>query len=95
MSLDNLEGFEAWLAEREQKRAADGWYPYSSREISLMRCAWQASRAAAVVELPAIEAWDNDGRLDRERDEDAGERIGLVPLIDVRIALEEAGVTVK
>lgn len=56
---------------------------------------WQASRAALVVELPAIEAWDNDGRLDREKDEDADVRIGLVPRVDVRAAIEAAGVTVK
>ena len=79
MSLDNLEGFEAWLAEREQKRAADGWYPYSSREISLMRCAWQASRAAAVVELPAP-VLDLDG--------------DLLDADEARAAIKAAGVTV-
>lgn len=55
---------------------------------------WVDARAALVVELPAIEAWDNDGRLDREKDEEADVRVGLVPRVEVRAALEAAGVRV-
>lgn len=56
---------------------------------------WQASRTALEIEMPAVEAWINDGRLDREKDEDADECIGLAPLCDVRAAIEAVGVGVK
>ncbi|WP_158497508.1 hypothetical protein [Pseudomonas lactis] len=45
--------------------------------------------------MPAVEAWDNDGRLDREKDDTADCAIGLVPVIDVRNALTELGIAIK
>lgn len=54
---------------------------------------WISSRQMLVVDLPAVEAWDNDGRLDREKDDTADCSMGLVPVIDVRIALRAAGIT--
>lgn len=81
--------FTAWFAAPEQAElrlsCSRGW----------AELIWQASRAAVVVELPAVEAWLNDGRLDREPDKDAGERMGLVPRIDVRRAIKAAGIGVK
>lgn len=103
MSTDKMrDDFEAWLmteerftdpVERSDLELFDGEYGYEN--MQLMWIAWQASRAALCVDLPAVEAWLNDGRLDREPDEDAGERMGFVPRIDVRRAIEAAGVRVK
>lgn len=55
---------------------------------------YKRSREMLVVDLPAVEAWDNDGRLDREKDDTANCAMGLVPVIDVRIAMTAAGITV-
>lgn len=101
MSPDKLRAeFEAFagspefgLSPAHFEKAEDGEYINMPTD-AYWQC-FRAGRASAVVELPAIEAWDNDGRLDREPDEDADERVGLAPRVDVRIALEEAGVTVK
>lgn len=54
---------------------------------------FKRSREMLVVDLPAVEAWDNDGRLDREKDETADCAMGLVPVIDVCNALKVAGIT--
>ncbi|AZF37755.1 hypothetical protein C4J88_2975 [Pseudomonas sp. R4-39-08] len=56
---------------------------------------FKRSREMLVVDLPAVEAWDNDGRLDREKDDTADCAMGLVPVIDVRIAMTAAGITIK
>ena len=62
-------------------RVARAWYWF------------KRSRQALVVNLPAVEAWDNDGRLDREKDDTADCAMGLVPGIEVRNALTDAGIT--
>ena len=63
-------------------RVARAWYWF------------KRSRETLVVDLPAVEAWDNDGRLDREKDDTAECSMGLVPVIDVRIALRAAGISI-
>ena len=63
-------------------RVARAWYWF------------KRSRETLVVDLPAVEAWDNDGRLDREKDDTADCAIGLVPSFDVRIMLVGAGITI-
>lgn len=54
-----------------------------------------AAPAAPVVELPAVVAWLNDGRLDQEKDEDAEECAALGLLCEMRAAIAAAGVRVK
>lgn len=101
MSTDKLRAeFEAWAGGPEfglspAHFSKDERGEYINMPTDAYWLCFRAGRASAVVELPAIEAWDNDGRLDREQDEDARERTGLCPRIEVRIALEQAGVTVK
>lgn len=68
---------------------------YQRHDVQTFWLVWIASRASIDFEMPAIEAWDSDGRLDRERDDEAGECVGLVPAVEVRSSLREAGVTVK
>lgn len=73
-------------------RSADGYYV-----ISLVQSAWwgwQQSRESLAVYLPAVEAWDNDGHLEREKDDTADCAMGLVPGIEVRHMLTDAGITV-
>ncbi|WAT26774.1 hypothetical protein [Pseudomonas sp. GXZC] len=99
------EEFEAaYAAGVSQQKGADAFQPASLARstdgyyvISLVQSAWwgwQQSRESLVMELPAAEAWDNDGRLDREKDDTADCAMGLVPVIDVRIALRASGITV-
>ncbi|MBV4478735.1 hypothetical protein [Pseudomonas khavaziana] len=64
-------------------RVARAWYWF------------KRSRETLVVDLPAVEAWDNDGRLDREKDDTANCAMGLAPVIDVRIAMTAAGISIK
>lgn len=99
MTADKIRAsFEAYITgpqfdmppEAVERDAETG--EYRRHDVQTYWLAWLASRASAAVELPAIEAWDNDGSLDREPDDDARERVGLVPSIDVRLALMEVGV---
>jgi hypothetical protein len=55
---------------------------------------FKRSREILVVGLPAVEAWDNDGHLEREKDDTADCAMGLVPGIEVRHMLTDAGITV-
>lgn len=45
--------FEAFYAEYEKKREANGWMPLETHVVVHMRNAWVASREAVVVELTA------------------------------------------
>lgn len=47
------EQFEAFYAEYEKKREANGWMPLETHVVVHMRNAWVASREAVVVELPS------------------------------------------
>lgn len=75
------------------ERGDDGQYLNVATEAYWL--AFRAGRGSLVVELPPIEAWDNDGYLERERDDDASSRMALVALVDVRIALEAQGINVR
>lgn len=101
MSTDKMRAdFEAWAGSPEFGLSPahfvlgeDGEYK-NFAAINYWLC-FKAGRASAVVELPPIEAWNNDGYLERERDDEAESNMALVALVDVRFAMEKAGVTVK
>lgn len=95
MSFAKLKAeFDAWIESEREFLEERGLYPESMLAAYQMLLAWQASRTALAVDLPAAEAWLNDGRLDREKDATADECVALAPLSEVRAALVEAGVAV-
>ncbi|WP_034134176.1 hypothetical protein [Pseudomonas lactis] len=97
MTQTAQEKFEAWHLIRfpgaSLSKRTNG--EYINLYVGMCWIGWSASRETLVVELPAVEAWDNDGRLDREKDDTADCAIGLVPSFDVRIVLLGAGITIS
>ena len=74
--------FRAWLLEVDLLRDRQGLVPITGREANLMEKAWQASRAALVIELP-----------DSFSPNDCGDWAYWAELVDK--AIEAAGVRVK
>lgn len=97
MTQTAQEKFEVWHLARfpgaSLSKRTNG--EYINLYVGMCWIGWSASRETLVVELPAVEAWDNDGRLDREKDDTADCAIGLVPSFDVRIVLVGAGITIS
>lgn len=76
-----VSAFSEWLESERERLEESGLYPDSMLSAYQMRLAWQASRAALVVELP-MPVLDIDGDL-------------LFCMDECRAALKEAGVRVK
>ncbi|OWQ42532.1 hypothetical protein CDH05_06885 [Pseudomonas lactis] len=97
MTQTMQEKFEAWHLARfpgaSLSKRTNG--EYINLYVGMCWIGWSASRETLVMDLPAVEAWDNDGRLDREKDDTADCAIGLVPVIDVRNALTELCIPFK
>ena len=97
MTQTAQEKFEAWHLARfpgaSLSKRTNG--EYINLYVGMCWIGWSAFRDTLVVEFPAVEAWDNDGRLNCEKDDTADCAIGLVPVIDVRNALTELGIPFK
>ncbi|WP_288082197.1 hypothetical protein, partial [Pseudomonas sp.] len=86
------EGFEAWLESRLGERSAivrvDDGYLHLETEVAWQ--AWQASRAAVVIELP------EERKTNQSHAEDRAEAFGFNDGIErCREVIEAAGVGVK
>lgn len=97
MTQTAQEKFEAWHLARfpgaSLSKRTNG--EYINLYVGMCWIGWSAFRDTLVVDMPAVEAWDNDGRLDREKDDTADCAIGLVPSFDVRFLLAGAGITIS
>ena len=97
MTQTAQEKFEAWhlalFPGASLSKRTNG--EYINLYVGMCWIGWSASRETLLVDMPAVEAWDNDGRLGREKDEAADRATGLVPVIDVRNALTELGIAIK
>ena len=80
MSEKIREEFEGWCAGKLNIDGCDEFYFNANTNLAWV--AWQASRAALVVELPCSWYQDQDGNILNRED-------------DVKSALEDAGVSYK
>lgn len=99
------EDFEAWWVSRPHRKQPEKFQngDYMAPAVLSAWEAWQASRAALVVELPQVVGFE--GAYDSHRDNefsnypdelmDCDEVFALSRLIEVREAIEAAGVKVK